>query len=281
MRFRLLIPIAAALALSACNEAPTPKPSLPSKVTAPIAAAPAAAPAALPAQPAAVCPPQPQPVCPPVATKTAHKAKPAVVRRKTSKAHRRTTAKTERHYRRYEGGAQVRGHEYAEREESWSHRDRHRHHREGQPPQADRYAYAPADHYHAYGQSGAVTHFAQPYERAYGHRQDDRYSAGGRSYESYERSESYSYSEDARGGRAYADRESYRSDGGRYAAHGYAESDAQSSRSSWRYSERAEDSGSWRRTEVVSGGCCIGGEAAGRDPDGFLTWPGKVPAAPY
>ena len=200
MRIRLLIPFAAFLALAGCSEPKTPKPRLPSTVTAPITQP--ARPDLTLAPPAAACPPQPVLVCPPVAApvqaRRVKHVKPAA-RHAAHQGHRHTQG---RHH--------------------------HRHHQDGypppppplpppsaqpaQPPQDDRYV--EDAHMHAYGQDGAVAHYARPDAP----RVPDRYSAGGAD----------------QGGTAYA---------------------------------RA--------------GCCRPGEeAAGRDANGFLTWPGKVPARP-
>lgn len=291
MRIRLLIPFAAALALCACGEQPTPKPPLPSKVTAPIAPA-AAPPATVPAAaPAAVCPPQPAPVCPPpVVKKTKVSTGPAVHRKvRKHKAKRAVAHAPTHHYRRYTGPSLERG--YAERGET-----RRKHHRHHRSDEERGYATGSADHYHAYGPSGAVTHFAQRedrYDEGYDGRVEDRYSAGGRSYERYERQDSYSY--DERDGRGYAERGehgAYRGGGygedrthgyssGGSSSYSYSERSSESGRASSSYSESYADHGGYRRVETGAGGCCRPAEAAGRDAYGFLTWPGKVPAAPY
>ncbi|WP_374575265.1 hypothetical protein [Phenylobacterium sp.] len=306
MRFRLLIPFAAVLALGACGEKTTPKPPLPTAVTAPIA--PAAPGAETPATttaaaPVAACPPQPKPVCPPAPAvhKVSLKAKPAV----RHKVHRKAVRHKVTHgavarvepglypYKRYHG--ETRKYGYDERY--------HEHRGYPPPPAEDRYADREADHYHAYGQSGAVEHFADRGER-YGYRQDDRrqddrYSSGGRSYERYERHDSYGASDDA-AARAYAEgraegyREgardhagaasSYSSSSSSYSERSYSSGSSSSGSSSSSYSERYEDGASYRRGEAgAPDGCCqrVSTGAAGRDPNGFLTWPGKVPAAPY
>lgn len=313
MRIRLLIPLAAAaLALSACGERPTPKPPLPTKVTAPITpAAPEAAPTPA-AAPAAVCPPQPAPVCPPAVVKTV-KAKPVVHR----KVHRKTTRKHKTYarvgappepglypYKRYHGETMER--DYADRGDM--HRKHgHRHHRHDggyEDGYREGYASGQVDHYHAYGNSGAVEHYAIPDEDRYAGRVEDRYSAGGRSYERYERHDSYSSSQ--AGARGYVERRDgdqdgyrdgccrddgyrggYRAEQGRgYSAQGgssysYSERSRETGRASSSYSESYSESGGYRRVESSQDGCCrpASTEAAGRDRNGFLTWPGKVPAA--
>lgn len=303
MRIRLLIPIAvAALALSACGERPTPKPPLPTKVTAPIAPAAPEAAATPAAAPAAVCPPQPAPVCPPPVAKTV-KAKHVVhrqVHRKTARKHKtyaRVAPPPEPGlypYKRYHGETMER--DYADRGET--HRKHgHRHHRhEGgyEDGYGGGYATGQVDHYHAYGNSGAVEHYAIPGEDRYVGRVEDRYSAGGRSYERYERRDSYSSSE--AGAHGYVERrdDGYRGDGYRaeqgrgYGAQGgasysYSESSRETGRASSSYSESYSQGGGYRRVETAADGCCraVSTEAAGRDRNGFLTWPGKVPAAAY
>jgi hypothetical protein len=294
MRLSALIPFAAAaLALSACGEQPTPKPPLPTNaVTTPIAPPPAPATAA-PAPAVAACPPAPQPVCPPAATvqkakasaqpARRHKAKPQQHARRSGGSHHYERYRDEHHRRDY-----ARGHERREHHDRW--RGGGREHRYVEPaPADDRYAYGDA-HIHAWGQDGAVARYAAP---PYGEarRYEDRYSGGSHrssGYESYERSESYAYG-DADGHRYYERREPQddrRHGGSTYrgeSPHAYSEHAGRdhygSSRYSERYSERSYDSG-WR-TEAVSShpGCCASRqEAAGRDHQGYLTWPGKTPA---
>lgn len=266
MRIRLLIPIAAALALSACGERPTPKPPLPTKVTTPIQpAAPEAA--ATPATATAACPPQPALVCPPAAAKPGKVKAQRIVHRRahSQKAHRpKTYAKAAPPrepglypYKRYHGETMQR--DYAERDGGSRREHHHRHgggyedgYKEGYEAG---YAAREVDHYHAYGNSGAVEHYAQPGERRF----DDRYSAGG-GYERYERHDSYS--------------------SGQAETHGYAERSR--GRSSSSYSESYSEGGGYRQ-ETWSSGCCGPATtgAAGRDRNGFLAWPGKVPAAGY
>ena len=247
MRIRLLISFAAFFALAGCNEQQTPKPRLPSTVTAPITQ-PARPDLTLAPPAAVVCPPQPVLVCPPAVAPHRVAAAPAKVRRvkHVKPAARRPAHRGWRHAHGY--------HHHRHHEDGYAHRDEypHPHHGYPAPPRDDRYAEDEDAHLHAYGQDGAVAHFA----RREDYRVEDRYSAGG--YEHHEmHSERYvgpgrgSEEETRRSGSSYS--ESY----------------------SERYSERGG-------TAYDHPGCCRDGgdEAAGRDANGYLTWPGKIPARP-
>jgi hypothetical protein len=267
MRYSLPLSIVALLALAACNE-PTPKPQLPSAVTAPITQP--ARPDLTLAPGTAACPPQPVPICPPAASapvKAAspdrpHKAKAVRVAHRGKPARHAHGA---RHHHGHHHPAAPHEREYARVEE------RQEHYHYGHPPAPQPQAAPEAPHMHAYGQDGAVAHFAQDEHR----RTHDRYSGGG----GYARSEHRSAGAEAHSqGHAYRSEETYSQ--GSAASHERHSSSAYSESRSESWSNRSE---SHQVGVMAHGGCCRGGprdEAAGRDAYGYLTWPGKVPARP-
>lgn len=83
------------------------------------------------------------------------------------------------------------------------------------------------------------------------------------------------------GGSAYSERYSSREDEARRvppppAGYGYRERRAYEGR----YEERSESESSYEFRSASQGRPCCHSEAAGFDANGFLTWPGKVPARP-
>lgn len=219
MRLAPFLPVAAALALSACGEQPTPKPPLPSK---PVTAAPPVVAPPAPVAQAPACVPRPAVVCP-SATPPAKVAKASRPRKAARAQPRRShvvqKGGEERTYNRIhtedrQGGYREGG-RYEHREESY----REEGYREDRGPPAGY-----RSEYYAYGDSGAGAHYAQRY--------------------GWEYREGYA--------------EGYR----RGYAHGGPDRRGPGGPPPPR-PPRPRD------------------EAAGRDVDGFLTWPGKVPDRPF
>lgn len=282
MRTRLLLSFTAVLALAGCNDAPTPKPALPSSVTTPITQP--ARPDLTLGQPALACPPQPVPICPPAAA-AQHVVAGAVARPhrvKKIKAVHHTQARQAHAHRGH--AAQGRRHHYA-----GGYTGGYVEGGQGETGAYESYRYdsprsGPAEpedtvHIHAYGHDGAVAHYAAPRghqaqarderHESQGYRSEDRYSGGGQSWSREERrSERYEGAGATMGGHAARSGSTY--------SESYSETRSEQS------SGGAYHHGGVVRT--ASGGCECGGAAsrdvAGRDDSGFLTWAGKVPARP-
>jgi len=226
MRLRLLLPVAAALALSACGEQPTPKPPLPSKPAPQLGAA-VVPPAPVVQTPA--CVPRPAVVCPsakPPATVVKvsghrhrsgarHAARRGHVVRKGGEERTYARVHTEDRASGYREGGRYERHDESYSEEGYSEEG----YRDGRGPPAGY-----RSEYYAYGDSGAAVHYA------------DRYG--------WEHREGYA--------------EGYRRGAGQGGP------------------DRHGPGGPPHRPPPPP----PRDGAAGRDDYGFLTWPGKVPAAP-
>jgi hypothetical protein len=269
MRLRLLLLIAASAALASCDPQTAGKSG-------------GAARAVIPTAPATLatdnCPKAPAPVCPgATAGKVRHGAAKSTARHKAA-IHRASTRKAGAHrVRRYEalaGGPPAPAREYARVPQGGDYYARGE--RFDGPATSYRYgpvyppAWRPDDrreerrryderssggtHYYRHGGAGAPLPPPAP----------DRYGPDRPS-----RSEEGAYGYDA-------DREEPRS------SSGYRERRTDERRI-LRYEERRSESSASHEEHSWSsqGGCCQGGgEAAGFDANGFLTWPGKVPARP-
>jgi hypothetical protein len=304
---RLLLTFAAAAALAACNPQSTDR----NAARAPIPPAQSTGPSAA-AEPA--CPPVP--ACPPAKAAKARSGKVRAASHRRAVVHRAVAQPRHRTYRRYEalaGGppshreyARVRQDDYGyddgaattyrygpayppawrpeEREGTWRRYEAppepYRYHREEQrrgaevyerplppPPPVDRYGPDRSSRYEG-GSSYSERYSSRdhddvrrppPVER-YSERRADGYEAR-RGYD--DRAESY------RERRTYDDREE-----------ASKERRAYEGRSSRYEAHREESSSTYESESRTSSGPCCRSEAAGFDANGFLTWPGKVPARP-
>lgn len=266
MRTSWLIPLAA-LVLAACQAREPQAPGRPGETAAPppAATAPVPPPPALEPAPrtaaAPACPPaSAQPACPTVRkapvrrVRAVQPARPAAAQRPQRQVYARRELDIPPHggYRYQDLEDREVERRYAERRydaERYGHRGRF----DDRRPEPRPYA-----------------HEAEPRPYHRDHRHDDRYSGGGQAYGEYERREGYAERRPLPPVVRHEHREARLHDGvRRYEQRSYEE------RSSFRESYR-EDGG------TPGDPCCVArpAEAAGRDANGFLTWPGKVPAIP-
>jgi hypothetical protein len=244
MRLRAVLPLAVFLALAACDSKGPPKIAS-AQAANPAPAAPATpAPAdAAPAAAASACPSQPTaPVCPPTA-KIKAPGKPVTI----AKGHKvRNLAKAPGH-------AEHRRYARVERPT--------KHHVEREYARVDPNAYAPAppsdDHVYGRVERGEESYDGR---RRYA---EEREAARREEIARYEAHREAMRREEWR-------RDAWRREEMRrreYAARrAYEERESYSVRESYAYSSSGYGDG--------RGGCCVS-PAAGRDADGFLTWPGK------